>query len=868
MKNLLNKKTLWIILSLFLLIVFSSCSVLNPPEPTLEPTSAYLKNKSGSVHVLADNTLEEISVGTVIKNEDSLITYKTSDATILLPDQSKIQLGEFTTIKLLSIDKNQTDPLQISLESGEVWITLESGELQVKTETGIASVSGSVMHVFYSQVTKNLIVTCLEGVCQFNDIVIPVGEKAIFYFDGSPTEFIKLSEEDINNWKSRNPNTTHNLSQLTATAWSLINMEETATPVPQEEVKEVDENCELNTAWLPKTIKVGETLSTIAFSSGISVSELAEGNCIKTTDRLTVGSVILVPEAKPTQSSINISCGPPVGWITYTVQEGDSLADIAGAYQATLMALQLSNCLGSSQAVFPGMVLFVPNVIPVTLTPTPTITPTFVIEPSSNTSGGTTSDGTTSDGTTSDDSSSSSGSSGTSTKDDDVISITTDSGPTGSLSTCINDYEIHVYDSDRLELAQLIYELNNSDISGSKFFNLRDEGFDGSGYEIFTKSVSINTADTPGTTSVYYRYKFKDLLGNVYYYPEMGTAPYQFIDTLNCDGSGIPFPTWTFSNQQGPTGVQTACDLDYQVLVADSDGIKQVELVYSTTDATLATYEGKKLMNKTTGTTTKALYDLLDYVITASNGDTVYYRFEMQDNASNTVVDTNIYSYTSQTCTAGITSYTVTFDTDGGSAISNQTIVSGGKATQPADPTKTGYTFDNWYTDNTYTTAWDFANDTITANTTIYAKFIVNSYTVSFDTDGGTSIPNDSIDYGDTVPQPSDPAKTGYTFDDWYTDNTYTTAWDFANDTIIANTTIYAKFTINTYTVTFQDNGADSPVPSATVSYGQTVSQPTPDPTKTGFTFGGWYADAGLTTPWDFVNDTITSNTTIYALWN
>ena len=865
MTNLINKKTIWVILSLILLIVLSSCSLLNSPEPTLEPTSAYLKNKSGSVHLLADDILNEISVGTAVKDQESLITYKTSDATILLPDQSKIQLGEFTTIKFLNIQTSQASPFQVSLESGEVWITLESGEMQISTEAGIASVSGSVMHAFYSQVSKNLILTCLEGTCQFDDILIPVGQKAIFYFDGRPTEFIKLSQEDINNWETRNPNSTHNLTQLTATAWSLINAQETATPTPQETVvEEVDKNCELNISWLPKTIKAGETLSTIAFSSGVSIEELAQGNCIKTTDRLAVGSVILIPEAKPTQSNINISCGPPVGWITYTVQEGNQLADIAGAYQATIMSLQLANCLGSSQAVFPGMVIFVPNVIPVTLTPTPTITPTFVIEPSSNT-GGSTSSGTTSGSSTSSSATSTSG--GSSTTDDDVISISSDSGPVGSLSQCKNNYEIHVYDSDHLALAQLIYELNNSNISGSYYYNLKDGGFDSSGYEIFTKFVSINTADTPGGTSVYYRYKFKDLLGNVYYYPELKKSPYQFIDTLYCDSAGNTLSTTVFSMQQGPTGAQTACNLDYQVLVTNPDGIKQVELAYSTTDPSLATIEGKKLMNKVSGTSTKATYDLLDYAITATNGDTVYYRFEMQDQASNTIVDTYSYSYTSQTCTTGITSYTVSFNTDGGTSVSNQTIPSGGTVTQPSDPTKTGYTFGGWYADSGFTTAWDFTNDTITANTTIYAKFTINTYTVIFDTDGGTTIGNDTVDYGNTVTQPSDPTKTGYTFGGWYADSGFTTAWDFANDTITANTTIYAKFTINSYTVTFQDNGADAPVSPQTVNYGDLVSQPS-DPTKTGSSFGDWYADSGFTTAWDFANDTITSNTTIYALWN
>lgn len=68
--------------------------------------------------------------------------------------------------------------------------------------------------------------------------------------------------------------------------------------------------------------------------------------------------------------------------------------------------------------------------------------------------------------------------------------------------------------------------------------------------------------------------------------------------------------------------------------------------------------------------------------------------------------------------------YTVSFDTDGGSIVESQTVVTGNKATKPAlNPTKKGYNFVGWYTDNTYTTEFDFENTIITDNTTIYAKF-------------------------------------------------------------------------------------------------------------------------------------------------
>lgn len=73
--------------------------------------------------------------------------------------------------------------------------------------------------------------------------------------------------------------------------------------------------------------------------------------------------------------------------------------------------------------------------------------------------------------------------------------------------------------------------------------------------------------------------------------------------------------------------------------------------------------------------------------------------------------------------TAVATYYTVTFDTDGGTAIPSETVRSGKKATKPADPTKSGYTFGGWYKEDTFTTAFNFDTETIAADTTVYAKF-------------------------------------------------------------------------------------------------------------------------------------------------
>ena len=88
-----------------------------------------------------------------------------------------------------------------------------------------------------------------------------------------------------------------------------------------------------------------------------------------------------------------------------------------------------------------------------------------------------------------------------------------------------------------------------------------------------------------------------------------------------------------------------------------------------------------------------------------------------QDEAQYTSWFTAVYQPTTLA-----TYYTVTFDVDGGSAVPSQSVRSGNKATEPADPTKTSYTFAGWYKEDTFTTAFDF-DDAITSDTTVYAKW-------------------------------------------------------------------------------------------------------------------------------------------------
>ena len=119
-----------------------------------------------------------------------------------------------------------------------------------------------------------------------------------------------------------------------------------------------------------------------------------------------------------------------------------------------------------------------------------------------------------------------------------------------------------------------------------------------------------------------------------------------------------------------------------------------------------------------------------------------------------------------------------------------------GYASSPSpNPTRTGYDFVNWCTTATGGTAFNFGSSQIIQHITIYANWQIQSYTVSFDTDGGSSVSSQTITYGGHVAQPStNPTKNGNRFGGWYKDSACTIAFDFANDTITEPTTIYAKW--------------------------------------------------------------------------
>ncbi|MBE6132012.1 MAG: hypothetical protein E7180_01285 [Erysipelotrichaceae bacterium] len=266
-------------------------------------------------------------------------------------------------------------------------------------------------------------------------------------------------------------------------------------------------------------------------------------------------------------------------------------------------------------------------------------------------------------------------------------------------------------------------------------------------------------------------------------------------------------------------------------------------------------------------TPTRTGYDFAGWYSASSGGELV---------DDNTIVlqdaDHTIYAHWTAI------NYTITFNSMGGSNVDPITEGYETPINEPDEPTRTGYTFTGWHTDEECTEAYTFTTMPLNG-ITLYAGWEANTYTVTLDTQGGTAKDPITVTYDSTydkLPLPTSVGgKTGYTFAGWFTDPVSGT--EVTRETtvkITADQTLYAHWTANIYPATLNVNYGDTPTTQIiNVTYDSPIPTVIP-PSRTGYTFLGYYTGAVNGTQVIDENGVSVSNwtnanntTVLYAHW-
>jgi|GEM_PF-3831296 len=195
--------------------------------------------------------------------------------------------------------------------------------------------------------------------------------------------------------------------------------------------------------------------------------------------------------------------------------------------------------------------------------------------------------------------------------------------------------------------------------------------------------------------------------------------------------------------------------------------------------------------------------------------------------------------------------YWVVYNLNGaaGTPPPSRQVAKNGKASKPTDPTRSGYTFAGWFLKKDGTgTAWDFNTNTVTEDMVLFAKWVL-PYKITYFLNGGTNPTSPApptaytYDAGATLPTPT---RNGYTFDGWYTTSDFRSGTDvplkIEPNTKTGDLVLYAKWKSTTYKLDYYLDGGTLPA-SAPYSYSTDKTLTLPTPTRSGYTFAGWYTN-------------------------
>ncbi len=258
---------------------------------------------------------------------------------------------------------------------------------------------------------------------------------------------------------------------------------------------------------------------------------------------------------------------------------------------------------------------------------------------------------------------------------------------------------------------------------------------------------------------------------------------------------------------------------------------------------------------------------------TTSNGGTIF----SQSDTSLKPTDINS-DITNKSCSTTLyaiwkkITYTLSYNANGGSGAPSAQSGNTSYTVSSTKPTRSGYTFLGWSTSSSATSASYTPGSTISIskNTTLYAVWSKNTYTLSYNANGGSGAPSSQSGNTSYTISNTKPTRSGYTFLGWSTSSSATSA-TYAPGTSIKiskNTTLYAVWSKNTYTLSYDANGGNGAPSAQSGNTSYTISNT--KPTRSGYTFLGWSTSSSATSASYIPGSTISisKNTTLYAVWS
>ena len=438
------------------------------------------------------------------------------------------------------------------------------------------------------------------------------------------------------------------------------------------------------------------------------------------------------------------------------------------------------------------------------------------------------------------------------------------SGVTGVSPTATAAENGFVYDSKTYYREGLMLTLTGTPPAGyAPVYGANGTAFSGNTYTVNSNDDNDVTLTIVENTPITY---------NITYNTDGGTMPDGYATTYNIESVNITLPTPTRKGYTFAGWYANAELTDPAVTSIDhgSTGDKQFWAKWTANTYTVQ-FDGNGF---TSGSMTNQsfTYDVAQN-LTANAFSRTYYTFDgWAMSADGDVAYDDQQSVKNLTDTNGatvtlyakwrFTTYTITYHLNGGTLNTDHNSYTVESPTITLDnPTRTGYTFGGWYTNAGLT---DPAVTTIAhgsaGNVDLYAKWTINQYTISFDTNGGTPATIDAIkqDYDTPVTSPADPTRDYYTF----------TGWNPAlpEKMPAGDMTVTAQWMPIDYPITYHLNGGtlNTDHNSYTVESNITLDSPT----RKGYTFGGWYDNDELTgTAVTTITAGSTGAVTLYAKW-